>query len=410
MKGQGLGRVKPFALILVAAGAGWTAGADYEQAHKLYNSTDFQQSIKVLLAIPSKDAAVYALLGRNYYMEGEFKKASEALEKSFELEPTNAEYALWLGRAFGRRAEMASPFTAPGYASKTRQYFEKAVSLNPANLEAQSDLFEYYLEAPGFLGGGMEKAEATAKQVGRISPPEGLAMEAKLAERRKEYSSAEETHRYEDRTACSTQRSRVQLGERNRGEHQHQNGKGALGPTARHGHDSHRTSVVEHSGQPSGGLLRYAHAAQSGGQPARAGTEPDHHPAMGRVADRTDRKGDPDQRSGPEPGQRRQDHPAADTAADGRTAQGTGEEVARSGGAPPGGGAQHPPRRQRSGEEVGQGQEDHGRRRQEGARGNPEGDGRVHGQDRRGLQEQGKGYPGDSLDGKLTSPRAAALQ
>src|ERR1035441_1049493 len=32
----------------------------------------------------------------------------------------------------------------------------------------------------------------TARQVGRISPPEGLAMEAKLAERRKEYSSAEE--------------------------------------------------------------------------------------------------------------------------------------------------------------------------------------------------------------------------
>jgi cytochrome c-type biogenesis protein CcmH/NrfG len=192
MKSQRLDRVKPFALLLVAASAAWAGGADYEQAHKLYNFTDFQQSVKVLLAIQSKDAAVYALLGRNYYMEGEFKKASEALEKSFELQPTNAECALWLGRAFGRRAEMASPFTAPGYASRTRQYFEKAVSLNPANLEAQSDLFEYYLEAPGFLGGGMEKAQATAKQVGGISPPEGLAMEAKLAERRKEYSSAEE--------------------------------------------------------------------------------------------------------------------------------------------------------------------------------------------------------------------------
>jgi len=184
--------VKAIALILVAAGAIWADGPAYDQAHKLYNSTDFQQSIKVLLAIPSKDAAVYALLGRNYYMEGDFKKASEALEQSFQLDPTNAEYALWLGRAFGRRAETASPFTAPGYAARTRQYLEKAVALNPANLEAQSDLFEYYLEAPGFLGGGMEKAEAVAQQVGGISPPEGLAMEAKLAERRKEYSSAEE--------------------------------------------------------------------------------------------------------------------------------------------------------------------------------------------------------------------------
>src|ERR1035438_9559399 len=177
--------------MLVAAGAAWAGGADFEQAHKLYNSTNFQQSIKVLLAMQSKDAAVYALLGRNYYMEGEFKKASEALEKSFELEPTNAEYALWLGRAFGRRAETGSPFTAPGYASKTRQYFEKAVALNPANLEAQSDLFEYYLEAPGFLGGGMDKASTTATQIARISPAEGYWAQAKLAEKRKEYSKAE---------------------------------------------------------------------------------------------------------------------------------------------------------------------------------------------------------------------------
>src|ERR1017187_6850369 len=166
-------RVKPFVLILVAAGTAWAAGADYEQAHKLYNSTDFQQSIKVLLAIPSKGAAVYGLLGRNYYMEGEFKKATEALEKSFELEPSNAEYALWLGRAFGRRAETASPFTAPGYASKTRQCFEKAVSLNPANLDAQSDLFEYYLEAPGFLGGEWKRPKRRRNRLAKISPPEG---------------------------------------------------------------------------------------------------------------------------------------------------------------------------------------------------------------------------------------------
>jgi cytochrome c-type biogenesis protein CcmH/NrfG len=174
---------------LVVTAAAWGAGADYEQARKLYNSTDFQQSIKVLLAISSKDAAVYALLGRNYYMQGDFKKASEAMEKSTELEPMNGEYTLW---AFGRRAETASPFTAPGYAAKTRQYLEKAVSLSPTNIEAQSDLFEYYLKAPGVLGGGMEKAETTAKQVSRSSPSEGLAMQAKLAERRKEYSSAEE--------------------------------------------------------------------------------------------------------------------------------------------------------------------------------------------------------------------------
>jgi hypothetical protein len=35
-----------------------------------------------------------------------------------------------------------------------------------------------------------------------------------------------------------------------------------------------------------GGLLRHAHAAQSGGQPARAGAHHDHRAALGRFADR----------------------------------------------------------------------------------------------------------------------------
>ena len=78
--------------------------------------------------------------------------------------------------------------TAPGFATKARQYFEKAAQLNPDNLDAQSDLFEYYLEAPGFLGGGFDKASATAAQIARINPAEGYWAQAKLAEKRKEFS------------------------------------------------------------------------------------------------------------------------------------------------------------------------------------------------------------------------------
>ena len=66
-------------------------------------------------------------------------------------------YFHWLGKAQGRRAETASPFTAPSYASKARQAFEKSVELDGKNLEAINDLFSYYLEAPGFLGGGLNK-------------------------------------------------------------------------------------------------------------------------------------------------------------------------------------------------------------------------------------------------------------
>jgi tetratricopeptide (TPR) repeat protein len=59
-------------------------------------------------------------------------------------------------------------------------------------VEALSDLFEYYLEAPGFLGGGLDKAQATAVRIAAMDPAEGYWSQAKLAEKRKEFGSAEE--------------------------------------------------------------------------------------------------------------------------------------------------------------------------------------------------------------------------
>lgn len=181
--------------LVFAVSVATAAGPEMSQARRLYNLTDFDQSLKVLQAIPDKDAAVYELMGRNYYMQAEYKKATEVLERAVALAPNKSEYNLWLARAFGRRAETSNPFTAPGYASKSRQYFEKAVQLNPRDVEALSDLLEYYLEAPGFLGGGFEKAQATAQRIAALDPAEGNSSQAKLAEKRKEFGSAEESLR-----------------------------------------------------------------------------------------------------------------------------------------------------------------------------------------------------------------------
>jgi tetratricopeptide (TPR) repeat protein len=178
-------------MLMAAASLAGAADPQIEEARKLYNSTDFAQSLKVLQAIKAKDGPVYELMGRDYYMEADYKRATDAFDKAFTLEAQNAEYALWLGRAWGRRAETSSVFTAPGQASKARQYFERAVQLNPSNLDAQSDLFEYYLDAPGFLGGGLDRAEATAQRMSEISPADGQWAEAKLAEKRKESRTAE---------------------------------------------------------------------------------------------------------------------------------------------------------------------------------------------------------------------------
>ncbi len=163
-----------------------------DRAKELYQRTDYKASLQLLATDPAPSAATHSLIGKNHFMLGEWKQATDSFEQAIALAPTNAEYTLWLGRTYGRRAETSSWMTAGFHASKTRQYLEKAVALNPHYNEALNDLFAYYIEAPGLFGGGVDKAEAIAQRIAEHSPAEYHFAEAQLAEKRKDYPAAEQ--------------------------------------------------------------------------------------------------------------------------------------------------------------------------------------------------------------------------
>jgi tetratricopeptide (TPR) repeat protein len=167
------------------------AASPVEQARDLYARTEYGRSLESLQSLGQKDAAALQLIGQNQYMLGEYKKATEAFQKAAALDPDNSEIYHWLGRAYGRRAETGGPFFAAGYAGKARQAFEKAVALDRSNKEAVNDLFDYYLQAPGFLGGGVQKAEGLVSLIAKNDPAEGNFAQAQLDDKRKEYNDAE---------------------------------------------------------------------------------------------------------------------------------------------------------------------------------------------------------------------------
>jgi len=179
-------------LILIATVCLSAFGADLDRARNLYNRTDYQAAIDILIKSSEPPSGVtWELAGMCAYQLGDFKKSIEYFEKAAAADPGNARYQHWLGRAWGRRAETANPFAAPGYASKARQFFERSVALNPKDQEAVNDLFSYYLEAPGFLGGGIDKATALAEKIKANDPAEYHYAQAQIAERRKQYDQAE---------------------------------------------------------------------------------------------------------------------------------------------------------------------------------------------------------------------------
>jgi tetratricopeptide (TPR) repeat protein len=173
--------------------AGW--GQDLNQAEQLYRHTDYEGALRVLRDAKSPPGAVVSLLmGKCYMMQADFKKATDAFQRATELESKNSEYVLWLGRSWARRAETASPLLAPMNASRARTCFEQAVALNsdPKNHDAMDDLFEFYLNAPGFLGGGFDKAEALAARIEQADPAQGHYDRAQIAQRRKEFNQSEQ--------------------------------------------------------------------------------------------------------------------------------------------------------------------------------------------------------------------------
>jgi len=141
------------------------------------------------------DALAYNLLCRAQYMLGDWDAAIKACEKAAALEPGNSRYHLWLGRAYGEKAERVVFWSAIRLAGKVRSEFEIAVRLDPDNAEARTDLAEYYLEAPSFLGGSRDKAEAQAQQLMHLDATKAHWVLGRLAEKKKDLKTAESEYR-----------------------------------------------------------------------------------------------------------------------------------------------------------------------------------------------------------------------
>jgi cytochrome c-type biogenesis protein CcmH/NrfG len=141
------------------------------------------------------DAESYNYLCRAYFMVGEWDPGIAACEKAVAHDPDNSEYHAWLGRIYGEKADHSSFVTAARLAGKVRNEFEAAVRLSPKSVDARADLADFYLEAPGIVGGGKDKAEAQAQEIAKLDPAQGHRVEARIAEKKKDYAAAENEYR-----------------------------------------------------------------------------------------------------------------------------------------------------------------------------------------------------------------------
>lgn len=128
------------------------------------------------------------------FVEEDYKASGEAFEKAVDAEPGNADYHLWLGRAWGRKAERSTGFARLGalsLANRVREEFLQAIELDSLNLPALQSLFDYYINAPGIVGGGVDKAEAMIERISGVDQGAGLRARADVYEKNADLPAAE---------------------------------------------------------------------------------------------------------------------------------------------------------------------------------------------------------------------------
>ncbi|MEY2882019.1 MAG: hypothetical protein RLZZ15_4399 [Verrucomicrobiota bacterium] len=160
------------------------APADLAAARALYDApgktAEAQAAFDKLAAAEPKDVDVIYHLGHLANRRDVPDQAQKLFERGLALAPDDARLQHGLGDAFGRQAQKASIFSQMGLAKKCVAAYERAVALAPANADFQQSLFEFYRQAPGLVGGGTDKALATAATIKKLDPQRGRMAYATL--------------------------------------------------------------------------------------------------------------------------------------------------------------------------------------------------------------------------------------
>jgi tetratricopeptide (TPR) repeat protein len=178
--------------VLVAPASQTQAAAStLQQANAALQAGEADLALSLLDAQPAS-AEGHNLRCRVDYALEQWDAAAAECEQAVRMDSSNALYHLWLGRAFGEKADRASFLSAYSLGKRVRDEFEAAARLNPQSPEALSDLGEFYYDAPSIVGGGDQKAYKVADDLARIAPARAHELRGRIAESRKDFSTAED--------------------------------------------------------------------------------------------------------------------------------------------------------------------------------------------------------------------------
>jgi len=168
--------IKSLLILLFTTSYSFAQNDRLEEAKKFIENREFELANPILEFLYEQDdenPEVNYWYGVFSLMQNNYDDAIDYLDVAIEGDDKNHRYYNMMGNAYGMKAQNAGALKAAFAAPKAKDNWEQAIELNPEFINAKLALFQYYIYAPGILGGDSEKALEVAHDLIKQNPPLG---------------------------------------------------------------------------------------------------------------------------------------------------------------------------------------------------------------------------------------------
>ena len=167
---------------------------DLQKAKQFLDENKLEEAKTILEEIideDDKNHEAYFILGKTFMALREPEDATESFEEAIELKDENADYHFWLGQAIAMDAQESNIISQALMASDILEAFERTVELDPKHIPGLMGVIGFYTNAPGIMGGDIDKAELHAKELVKLDEMRGRTSLAQIYFKQEKIDSAE---------------------------------------------------------------------------------------------------------------------------------------------------------------------------------------------------------------------------
>lgn len=176
-------------LLLLLLPAAITLGQTVDDAKTLFRAGKVREARTMLEQILDKEEnnaeAHYWMAAVLMHRDiRDLDAATDHIEEAVERNPNNADYQFLLGGAYGQTAQSAGVIKQAILAPKIKRAFLRTVELNPEHVDARIALAQYYLMAPGIMGGDDDEGFRQLDEAAKRNELRGRMVKGAMLERK----------------------------------------------------------------------------------------------------------------------------------------------------------------------------------------------------------------------------------